>query len=164
MPSKPRDPWHYKWPHREINENTLLLLNDSFHKSMMSFVNAGPLVKLCWIKCWWCVESVCPANQSASFNIAQQNRTDVEDISPEHYSLHSQWYVGLTDSRTITPWHYDFVNQSHQQPEHFYHLRTLRNHLTLKMNSTHVVETSVNVTLNSPSQDYTHSDDCTSLN
>ena len=33
------------------------------------------------------------------------------------------------------------------------------NHLTLKMTSAQVVETSVNVTLNSPSQDYTHPDD-----
>ena len=37
------------------------------------------------------------------------------------------------------------------------------NHLTLKMTSAQVVETSVNVTLNSPSQDYTHPDDCTPL-
>ena len=31
------------------------------------------------------------------------------------------------------------------------------------MTSAQVVETSVNVTLNSPSQDYTHPDDCTPL-
>ena len=37
------------------------------------------------------------------------------------------------------------------------------NHLTLKMTSAQVVETSVNVTLNSPSQDYTHPDDRTPL-
>ena len=35
--------------------------------------------------------------------------------------------------------------------------------LTLKMTSAQVVETSVNVTLNSPSQDYTHPDDRTPL-
>ena len=34
---------------------------------------------------------------------------------------------------------------------------------TLKMTSAQVVETSVNVTLNSPSQDYTHPDDRTPL-
>ena len=37
------------------------------------------------------------------------------------------------------------------------------NHLTLKMTSAQVVETSVNVTLNSPSQDYPHPDDRTPL-
>ena len=37
------------------------------------------------------------------------------------------------------------------------------NHLTLKMTSAQVVETSVNVTSNSPSQDYTHPDDRTLL-
>ena len=38
------------------------------------------------------------------------------------------------------------------------------NHLTLKMTSAQVVETSVNVISNSPSQDYTHPDDRTLLN
>ena len=37
------------------------------------------------------------------------------------------------------------------------------NHLTLKVTSAQVVKTSVNVTLNSPSQDYTHPDDRTPL-
>ena len=37
------------------------------------------------------------------------------------------------------------------------------NHLTLKMTSAQVVETSVNVISNSPSQDYTHPDDRTLL-
>ena len=34
-----------------------------------------------------------------------------------------------------------------------------KNHLTLKITSGQVVETSVNVVLNNPSQDYTHPDD-----
>ena len=38
-----------------------------------------------------------------------------------------------------------------------------RVNLTLKMTSAQVVETSVNVISNSPSQDYTHPDDRTSL-
>ena len=41
---------------------------------------------------------------------------------------------------------------------------TVTNHLTLKMTSARVVETSVNVISNSPSQDYTHPADCTLLN
>ena len=39
-----------------------------------------------------------------------------------------------------------------------------QSHLTLKMTSAQVVETSVNVISNSPSQDYTHPDDRTLLN
>ena len=38
------------------------------------------------------------------------------------------------------------------------------NHLIMKMTSAQVVEKSVNVISNSPSQDYNHPDDCTSLN
>ena len=39
-----------------------------------------------------------------------------------------------------------------------------KNHLTLKMTSAEVVETSVNVISNSPYLDYSHLDDSTSLN
>ena len=42
--------------------------------------------------------------------------------------------------------------------------RVKSSHLTLKMTSTQVVEMSVNVISNSPSQDYTHPDDHTLLN
>ena len=48
-------------------------------------------------------------------------------------------------------WCFDNLNSSHHQ----------RQHLTLMMTSTQVVETSVNVITDSPSQDYTHPDNHT---
>ena len=55
-----------------------------------------------------------------------------------------------------------FTNHINDQSIYTTHWR-YTNHLTLKMTSAQVVETSVNVTINSPSQDYTHPDDRTPL-
>ena len=65
--------------------------------------------------------------------------------------------VSVVLTRTVwgdIDWHFDNLSGSHLQSQDL----TLKS-LTLKMTSTQVVEMSVNVTPNSPSQDYTHPDD-----
>ena len=59
--------------------------------------------------------------------------------------------------------HYGKTDQSLYTNQTKYIRLTTTFHLTLMMTSAQVVETSVTITDNSPSQDYTHSDDQTTL-
>ena len=63
----------------------------------------------------------------------------------------------LTDKRPITSWLRWPIRLTTRDIYTIYWRSTI--HLTLKMTSAQVVETSVKVTSNSPSQDYTHPDD-----
>ena len=63
----------------------------------------------------------------------------------------------LTDKRPITSWLRWPIRLTTRDIYTTYWRSTI--HLTLKMTSAQVVETSVKVTSNSPSQDYTHPDD-----
>ena len=63
-----------------------------------------------------------------------------------HFDLHTTQCIGSMLQSSLIGQKAQFLNQS-------------LDHLTLKMTSAQVVETSVKVTPNSPSQDYTHPDD-----
>ena len=87
-----------------------------------------------------------------AFNLQKTARNALSTVF-----MHSQLHHGLTDKRPITSRLRSPIRSTTRDIYTTHWRSTI--YLTLKMTSAQVVETSVNITSNSPSQDYTHPDD-----
>ena len=99
-------------------------------------------------------------NTNVSFTTLQTNRIARPNFTNGSKPTNHDWPTPL---ESYSQWHHGKTDQSVYTNRTKYIRLTTTFHLTLMMTSAQVVETSVTITDNSPSQDYTHPDDQTTL-